>query len=321
MSKEDLSKALDAYLSTFGTDGTLSGVVLVAKDGKPVFEKAYGLADRSNNVPNTLATRFSLGSINKAFTQTAIAQLVAAGKLSYTDTLGALIPDYPQEQTRTATIEQLLRHTAGIADFFGEEFVKTPKDRFRSNADYYRFVSSKPPLFAPGARNQYCNGCYITLGAIIERVSSMPYERYIAEHVFKPAGMSAAFPQADAIEPNIAQGYTRRGADGQVRSSIFMRGAAGSAAGGAYATAGDLIAFDNALRERRLLDEKGLARIFSSASGNSGRVMGNFGIAGGAPGTNAVLESDGVWTVVVLTNFDPPTGESLGLAIQKALAR
>jgi hypothetical protein len=109
MSKEDLSKALDAYLSAFAADGRLSGVVLVAKDGKALFEKAYGLADRSNSVPNTMATRFSLGSINKSFTQTAIAQLVAAGKLSYTDTLGALIPDYPQEQTRTATIEQLLR--------------------------------------------------------------------------------------------------------------------------------------------------------------------------------------------------------------------
>jgi CubicO group peptidase (beta-lactamase class C family) len=320
MSKEEISRALDGYLSKMADSDTLSGVVLVAKGGKPVFEKAYGFADRSNKVPNTTATRFSLGSINKSFTQTAIAQLVAAGKLSYSDTLGKLIPDYPQEQTRAATVEQLLQHTAGIADFFGDDFAREPKDRFRSNADYYRFVSSKPPLFAPGTRNQYCNGCYITLGAIIERVSGVPYERYIAEHVFKPAGMSAGFPQADAIEPNIALGYTRRASDGQIRNSIFMRGAAGSAAGSAYATAADLLAFDNALRELRLLDPKGTARMLRSAETGTGRIMGGYGIAGGASGTNAILESDGVWTVVVLTNFDPPTGENLGVAIQRVLS-
>jgi D-alanyl-D-alanine carboxypeptidase len=320
MSKEELTRALDAYLSKMAGSDTLSGVVLVAKDGKPLFEQAYGFADRSNSVPNTMQTRFSIGSINKSFTQAAIAQLAAAGKLSYGDTLGKLIPDYPQEPTRAGTIDQLLGHTAGIADFFGEEFARESKDRFRSNADYYRFVSGKAPLFAPGTRNQYCNGCYITLGAIIERVSGMPYERYIAEHVFKPSGMRAGFPQADAIEPNIAQGYTRRGANGELRNSILMRGAAGSAAGSAYATAADLLAFDNALRERRLLDAKGTARMLRAPEGGAGRIMGGYGIAGGAPGTNAILESDGVWTIVVLTNFDPPTGQDLGPAILRALA-
>ena len=320
MSRDELTRALDGYLSKMAESDTLSGVVLVAKDGQPVFEKAYGFADRSNKVPNTAATRFSLGSINKSFTQVAIAQLVAAGKLSYTDTLGTLIPDYPQEQTRAATIDQLLTHRGGIADFFGEDFAREPKDRFRSNADYFRFVSSKPPLFAPGARNQYCNGCYITLGAIIERVSGIPYERYIAQHVFKPAGMSAGFPQADAIEPHIAQGYTRRGGNGELRNSVYLRGAAGSAAGSAYATAADLLAYDNALRERKLLDAAGTAVILRSPEGGSGRVKGGYGIAGGAPGSNAILESDGTWTIVVLTNFDPPVGESLGPAIMRVLA-
>ena len=320
MTKEELTTALDAYLARFAADGSLSGVVLVAKDGQAVFEKGYGEADRSYKIPNTPAMRFSLGSINKSFTQIAIAQLVAAGKLAYTDTLGKLIPDYPQELTRAATLEQLLKHEAGIADFFGEEFSRAPKDRFRSNTDYYRWVSSKPPLFAPGARSQYCNGCYVTLGEIITRVSGMPYERYVTERIFTPAGMATGFPQADGVEPNIAQNYTRRGEGGQIRNAIYMRGAAGSAAGSAYATAADLLAYDNALRGRKLTDENGLRRLFGDAAAGTARVKGGYGIAGGAPGSNAILESDGAWTIVVLTNFDPPTAENLGPAIYRALA-
>jgi CubicO group peptidase (beta-lactamase class C family) len=308
MTDEQLGVALDAYLSKMAADDVLSGVVLVAKNGKPVFEKAYGFADRANRVPNTAATRFSLGSINISFTALAIDQLVAQGKLAYSDTLGKYFPDYPQEMSRPATIEQLLNHTAGLADFFGDEFAKTPKDRFRSNADYFRFVSSRPALFAPGTRNQYCNGCYITLGAIIERVTGVPYEQYVAENIFTAAGMrNSAFLQADGIEPNVATGYTRRAGDAQLRNSVYMRGAAGSAAGSAYSTAADLLAYSNASRAGNLLKQRG------------GRQIG--GIAGGAPGTSTVLEAEGVWTVVVLTNMDPPSGEQTGVAIMRALSR
>lgn len=318
-----LTAALDAYLAKLAADDVLSGVVLVAKDGRPIFERAYGFADRGHRVPNTPATRFNLGSINKTFTQAAIAQLAARETLSYSAPLGAFIPDYPQEVTRAATIDQLLNHTAGIADFFGPAFDRVSKDGFRTNADYFRHVSSLPPLFAPGERSQYCNGCYITLGAIVERVSGMPYEQYVAEHIFKPAGMtSAGYPRADAIEANVAEGYTRRAGGSELRRNVYTRGAAGSAAGGGYATAADLLAYDNALREGRLLDAAGIARLLRSAKPEAGtRAMGRLGIAGGAPGINAVLESDGVWTVVVLTNLDPPTGVDLGGAIMRALAR
>ena len=96
-----------------------SGVALVAKNGVPVFYKAYGMADRAGKIPNTVRTRFNIGSINKTFTQVAIAQLIREGRLANTDTLGKLFPDYPQEASRAATVEQLLTHRAGLADFFG----------------------------------------------------------------------------------------------------------------------------------------------------------------------------------------------------------
>jgi D-alanyl-D-alanine carboxypeptidase len=306
MNDGSLAQALDTYLAPFAARDELSGTVLVARNGRPVFQQAYGYADRANKIANTTATRFNLGSINKKFTEVAVAQLTAAGKLATGDSLGALIPDYPQEMSKPATIAQLLGHTGGISDFFGDEFARMSKDRFRSNADYFALVSRRPALFAPGARNQYCNGCYITLGAIIERIAGVPYERYVAERIFAPAGMKdTGYPQSDAIEPGVAIGYTRRLGDGALRSNIFAHGAAGSAAGGGVSTVGDLLAFDAALRDGRLLNRAG----------------GGLGIAGGAPGTNAVLESNGPWTVVVLTNFDPPFGENLGVGIMAALAR
>ena len=131
-----------------------SGVVLVARAGAPVYEKALGLADRDRKTPNTVETRFSIGSINKIFTKTAIAQLVAQGRLKLSDTLGALLPDYPQAATKAATVDQLLSHQGGVADFFGPAFDQAPKDRFRSNADYYQLVATQAPLFAPGAQRQ-----------------------------------------------------------------------------------------------------------------------------------------------------------------------
>jgi CubicO group peptidase (beta-lactamase class C family) len=303
MTPAELAQAIDGYLSTLTAADTFSGVALVARRETPVFHQAYGFADRANRIPNTIRTRFNIGSINKAFTKVAIAELVQQGRLSYADTLEKFFPDYPQPVSRAATVQQLVSHTAGLSDFFGPDFTAAPKDGFRSNADYFRFVSARPPLFAPGARNQYCNGCYIALGAIVEKVSGMPYEQYVAEHIFKRADMtSTGYPQIDAIEPDIAIGYTRRTADGQLRSSVYLHGAAGSAAGGGYSTAMDLFAYVKAVGQGRFQGaEKGMA------------------IGGGAPGTNAVIESNGEWTVIVLTNLDPPTGERIGGAIMKAL--
>ena len=324
MSGDSLSTALDAFLSPLSAADTFAGSVLVAKNGGPVYRRAYGQANREKHVPNAMTTRFNLGSINKIFTKTAIAQLVSQGKLARTDTIGKLLPDYPNAQAKTATIDQLLEHQAGIADFFGQAFEAAPKTGFRSNADYYRFVSAQPLLFEPGKGRQYCNGCYIVLGAIIERVSGTQYEDYIAQHVFKPAGMkTAGFFQSDRLPADVAMGYTKRSPDsnGALRPNVAMHGAAGSAAGGAYASVTDLLAFDNALREHRLLDAKMTGWMLGGEETGAERAKGGLGIAGGAPGISAVLESDGTWTVVVLANLDPPAAEKLGVAIHEQLAR
>lgn len=316
MSTEQLSKALDAYLGHLAKDDRFAGTVLVARDGKPLFEKAYGLANRSDHVANTPQTRFSIGSINKHFTRAAIGQLVAAGKLANGDTIGKHLPDYPNEKARGATIQQLLDMEGGLADFFGPDFDAAAKHRFRRNRDYYQFVAPKPLSFDPGTRRQYCNSCYIVLGEIVERLSGMPYEQYVTENVLRRAGMqTAAFLQSDEIAPNVAIGYTRQG--GPLRSNVVTRGAGGSAAGSAYATARDLLAMDEALRTGTLVDR---AWFFGAGAG-SGRVTKPQRYAGGSSGINAGVASDGTWTVIALANLDPPAAEALSEAIYSRLVK
>ncbi len=307
MSEEQLTAVLNEYFRELAQKDLFSGDVLIARDGKTVYTGSAGFADRSNKLQNGPSTRFNVGSIDKAFTKTAIEQLVAKGKISLSDTIGKLLPDYPQPESRAATVDQLLHHSAGIADIFGKEFDNASKDRFRSNADYYRFVSGRKPMFSPGARTLYCNGCYVVLGAIIERISSMPYERYVEENIFKPAGMdSTGFLQADGINPDVAVGYAHPEHGGALQSNVLMNGAAGCAAGGGYSSTGDLFRYSEALRTQRIPDV---------ASSNS------LNVGGGAPGINAVVHESGPWTVVVLGNLDPPAAEIIGSALTRSLSR
>ncbi len=305
MTSDEIDRRLDAYFTNLTASDQFSGVALVARNGVPVFFKAYGLADRNKKIPNTIRTRFNLGSVNKAFTQVAIRQLVEAGKVSYSDTLGSFFPDYPQAVSRAATIEQLLTMRGGLADIFGDAFTRASKSQFASNADYFRFIGAQPPAFAPNERNQYCNGCYIALGEIIAKASGMPYEKYVAEHVFGRAEMtSTGYPRSDCPESDIALGYTRRGGSDGWQSNITMHGVTGSAAGGGYSTALDLLTYVKAVRAGKF-------------SGTNSEI----GIAGGAPGINAIVEARGEWTVIVMANIDPPAASGVGSAIADALER
>ncbi|MCR4409887.1 MAG: serine hydrolase domain-containing protein [Candidatus Saccharicenans sp.] len=258
-----------------------SGVVLVAKNFTPIFFKSYGLASKEFSVPNRPDTRFNLGSINKIFTKIAIAQLAQEGKLSLDDKLGKFLPYYPNAEAREkVTVRHLVNMTSGIGDFFGPEFEKTPKDLIRHNRDYLQFFASKPLAFEPGTRQMYSNGGYVVLGEIISVAAEMDYYNYVRKNIFEAAEMKESdWFEADSIVPNLAEGYTRKvegpedsttqqkdksssqqqpekqSASQDWRKNIYTRPARGSAAGGGYATAEDLLRFIRALYECRLLNE------------------------------------------------------------------
>ena len=289
-----------------------SGVVLIARDGKPIYQQAVGKANVETGVANKLDTKFNLGSINKKFTQLAIDLLAERGKLSYADTLGKFIPDYPNAEARSkVTVGHLIRMEGGIGDFFGEKFEKTPKTKFRHNRDFVPMFASEKLHFEPGTQNEYSNGGYVLLGIIVENASGQDYYDFVRDNIFKPAGMlNSAWYEADSTIPNLAQGYTTEGSpDGKRHNNVDTRPARGSAAGGGYSTAQDLLKFANAAR----------AEVF----GNISAGYQGMGVAGGAPGINAALETDlnDHYTVIVLSNYDPPSAESLARKLSRLAER
>ena len=297
-----------------------SGTLLIAKSGKPIFHKAYGLASQEFNVPNHTDTKFNLGSISKTFTQMAIGQLVAKGKLDYDDTLGKHLPDYPnKEASEKVTVRQMLSMSSGIGDFFGPKFEAIPKDKLRSIKDFLHLFAEEPLAFEPGSRQQYSNGGYVVLGAIIEQVSGQDYYSYVRENIFQPAGMNDTdWYEADKPTPNLANGYTREDSDDLRVNNIYTRPARGSPAGGGYSTAPDLLKFAIALQTGKLTS-------FDFRNPNAAKVgaFGGLGIAGGAPGINAVLEigpTEG-FTIIVISNYDPPSAEKVSKNIRGLIKR
>jgi D-alanyl-D-alanine carboxypeptidase len=289
-----------------------SGVVLVAKHGMPVFEKACGLADRDRKRTNHMDTKFNLGSINKSFTATAIDQLATAGKLSLNDPIGKYLPDYPNKTAaEKVTVQHLLDMTSGIGDFFGERYQSTPKEKLRTIRSYLPLFADMPLEFEPGAKRRYSNGGYVVLGAIIENATGQDYYSYVLEHIFKPAAMTETESfEKDKEVPNRALGYTREGSAANVprQSNYATLPARGSSAGGGYSTAYDLLKYVVALQNGTL---------------TSREAQGGFGIAGGSPGVNACVEwnpKDG-YAVIVLSNYDPPSAESVARQIRLWLLR
>jgi CubicO group peptidase (beta-lactamase class C family) len=298
-----------------------SGAILIGHRGRIVFGKAAGFANRGSRTPNTLATQFRNGSMNKMFTATAAMQLVEAGQLSLDDTVGKFIADYPNaDVARKVTIRHLLSHTGGTGDFFGPEFLKH-RLTLKTHADYVTMFGARAPLFEPGAEYRYSNYGMVLLGAIIERVSGLTYFDYVRTKVFEPAGMvsTGALPETAPL-PSRSSGYMRNG-DAWVPNTDTLPWS-GTAAGGGYSTVGDFFRFAEALQSGKLISKASLTQMitpglipqygFGMFLSGEGPTR-NFGHSGGAPGQNGDLRvfPESGYVIVALSNLDPPAASRL----------
>jgi CubicO group peptidase (beta-lactamase class C family) len=325
----ELISAVRTKLDQDAAAGRFAGTVLIARNGKPVLAEAYGLSDREHKTPNTLKTRFRIGSMNKMFTATATLQLVQAGKLGLNDPLARYLTDYPNKDLAAkVTIYQLLTHTGGTGDIFGPEFL-AHRLELRTLDDYAKLYGSRPLTFEPGSKWEYSNYGFILLGLVIERVSGQSYYDYVRDHVYKPAGMTSTGSEPeDQLLGDRSVGYTRHvRAPGpmwwRVRASPNTETLPyrGTSAGGGYSTVEDLLKFANALDAHELLDPRYTEMLTTGKveSPGGGRYAFGFqdqtingircfGHGGGAPGMNGDLEicpSTG-YVIAVLANMDPP---------------
>ncbi len=320
ITEAEMLKELEIYLNEASNKDEFSGAVLLAKGDKPIFRQAYGLASKEYNTPNRIDMRFNLGSINKFFTRIAIEQLEGKGLLKLDDPIGKYLPDYPnKEAAQKVTIQQLLDMTSGIGDFFGEKYQSTPKDQIRNLSDYLSLFGTDSLLFEPGTNRQYSNGGYIVLGLIIEKASGQSYFDYVRDHIYDIAGMgNTSHLESDVPTQNVASGYTVNWDDNDHsgeprRNNIYTRPARGSSAGGGYSTVDDLLKLVLALKANRLSADKASDEINGAG----------IAIAGGAPGINAALETNPQtgYTIIVLSNYDPPTAGTVARKINSLLER
>lgn len=346
LSDVGVAREIDLRARRLAGEGLLSGAILVARGNRIVYAKAFGESDKSAGTPNRPDTAFNLASMGKMFTAVAIGQLSDAGALSLDDTLARWLPDYPDRKIASAiTIRQLLMHTSGLGDFFGADYA-AHRDAYATADSYIPLIAKTPPAFAPGARFGYSNSGYALLGVIVERASHETFDDYLREHVFALAGMKASgYSALDEVVPNRAVGYALSPEDPlgvePRHSNIMTIAYKGNGAGGAYASATDVFRFARALQTGRLMKRETTALFttpkidfpgtphpekygygFTIGSCEKKSTLGH---SGGGPNSgvssNLYAFADGSWTIVVLTNYDPPVGDDFAFGLCGFLAK
>lgn len=240
-----IDNAIDARLATLYEGVPFRGVVLVARQGEVIFERAYGQADTDKAIANTPETRFRLGSITKSITASAVLKLQAAGLVDVTASVCTYLPECPAAW-QAITLHQLLSHTSGIPDLTRFPDFGAGISQAADPAQLLARFADRPLDFAPGTAWDYSNSNYIVLGSVIEQVTGQTYADYLRDAIFAPLGMDAT--GYDLMDGSTAVGYLP---DGSPAAYIHM--SIPYAAGGLVSTVGDMAILVRALVEDKLL--------------------------------------------------------------------
>jgi CubicO group peptidase (beta-lactamase class C family) len=261
-----LGAQLNAFLEEKTSEG-LSGAVLVARDGKVVLAKGYGLADREGKIPCSANTVFDIGSLTKQFTAAGILKLEEEGKISTDDTLARFFPDAPEDK-RSITLHQLLTHTGGFPEAIGDDYEEIRAD------DFVRRAFATPLLNAPGTTYRYSNVGYSLLGIIIERASGGSYEAYLHARFFAPLHMlSTGYVLPQFAAGQVAVGYKRETRWGTPREFAWDKDGPYwnlRANGGILSTIGDMYLWHHALNGTGALSEASKQKMFARHADEGG---------------------------------------------------
>jgi CubicO group peptidase (beta-lactamase class C family) len=339
LSEKEAVEEIRSLLTKVKAKDWYSGTVLVARGAAILLTDFAGEANRSFHVPNTIDTKFNLGSMNKMFTSVAVARLVEAGRLSFDDPIGTWVDEswLPKDVTDTITVRHLITHTSGLGSYFNETYMKSSRDLFRKLDDYKPLIKDDRPAFPPGTRYQYSNTGMFLLGVIIEKVTGEDYFDHIRKAIYAPAGMTDSDSyEMDYPVENLAIGYSPDWKSPyKWKNNLYTHVIKGGPAGGGFSTVKDLHRFALALlsdsfvsrRTRELMwtDFKGAnyGYGFVVVQSPGGKAVGH---SGGFEGINSVLDIylESGYIVAAMSNTGggaSPLANRIGAILARVKAR
>lgn len=271
-------KALDAKLAdvdqifaAYDSPKMPGAAVMIIQDGKAILQKVYGIAHFATNSPVTAKTNFRLASVTKQFTALSILQLVEKGDLTLDTSLKDIFEDFPDYGSRL-TIEHLLQHTSGIADY--SPMGSMDLGRQYKDQDVLDFVMSLEDAdFPVGEKHEYSNTAYVVLTKVLEKITGQEFRDYLKENIFDPAGMDQTLAFEDGVNSvnNRAYGYTIE--EEGVRETDQNKWSALLGDGGIYSSLEDLYKWDQVLYTDKLLRQDYMDMSFSNHKINDGSLM------------------------------------------------
>jgi len=326
---QTLTEKIDAIVEQYVQLDQFSGTLLVAKDGQPLYAKAFGEANKDLHVRNTLETKYNIGSAGKTFTAIAIMQLVEQGKLKVEDPVISILPEFPFGDK--ILIKHLLTHTSGTYNYFAHPDFRTKMFTIRSVSDALPLIYDQKLRFdTPGEQFSYSNSGIVILGAVIEKLSGQKYADYLEDYILSPLKMDdTGINYLEDIVENRAVGYTQS-VTGTFKRNIFSVPPA-NADGGIETTVFDLLKYDQALYENKILNRESKKKMFTPYKNDYAFCWGVenlhnntvIGHGGGAPGVSAVFRRyiDDQYTLIILSNYSggaPPVANTIEAIIFNA---
>jgi D-alanyl-D-alanine carboxypeptidase len=309
LTKAEIGAGIDSFIKRQSTWEPFNGNVLIKKGAETIYAKSFGTTN--DGKPHQMSDAMGLASVGKMFTAISVLQLVDAGKLSLEDSIGRLLPEIQNKALSGITVQQLLTHTSGMGDFFEDPQYQHILDSTKAAlvarhlpvttvALYLPFFERDALRFAPGTGWAYSNTGFELLGYLIEKITGTTYNDFVQRHIFAPTGMTATNP--------------------------------GSGAGGGTSTANDILRFAEALQQGKLLSKDRTARFFAYQVneqygwGSEHQKLGGETIVGHSGGFEKVCNEVNIYTksgytVIILSNSNPPLGHFLGDKIKTLLIR
>lgn len=336
---QDKTKSLDSLFNQRFGEGKFYGNVLMAEKGQVIYEKSFGMADHSGNLPLNKESIFELASVSKQFTAMGIMLLNKMGKLNYEDSLRKFIPELPYFNI---TVRNLLNHTSGLPDYIALFAEHWDPARIATNKDIIEMLAKYKPavLSGPGVKFEYSNTGYAVLASVIEKLSGETFAEFLSKNIFRPLNMNRTSVFSRRFEKkgldNYAYGYVPDKNKNFVlpdslpeyKSMVYtLDGIQGD--GTINSTTGDLFKWDRALYTGQLLDKNAMSEAFKPAVLADGK-KSNYGFgwfidssakfglvyshSGGWPGYNTLIErhTDSDKTIIILRNHETSSLNALG---------